>query len=143
MGTIHQLRWDRPRKRSAPEISPRRGGPSIFFGVLFIAAAIGATAFWREAALPGWLWMFTSSTVTRWGPAAKKSDWSALTRRSCDRPAATGKAENGHADEQRKLVLQSRSHKATSHALRAAAIATVNISRRVADKRSQAGKLAL
>ena len=52
MGTIHQLRWDRPRKRSAPEISPRRGGRSIFFGVLFIAAAIGATVFWREAAPP-------------------------------------------------------------------------------------------
>src|SRR5262245_59324026 len=49
MGTIHQLHWDRPRTRSAPEISPRRCGPSIFFGD---CRAIGATAFWREAAPP-------------------------------------------------------------------------------------------
>jgi len=58
MGTIHQLRWDRSRTRSAPEISPRRSlRPAdllLFFGVLFIAAAIGAKTFWRKAALPVW-----------------------------------------------------------------------------------------
>src|SRR5262245_15876544 len=132
MGAIHQLRWDRPRTRSAPEISPRRGGPSIIF--------------WRTIHCRG---DRREGFLARGGPSpvgfecSRHRVWSALTRRSCDRPAATGKAESGHADEQRKLVVQSRSHKATSHALRAAAIATVNTSRRVADKRSQAGKLAL
>jgi endonuclease YncB( thermonuclease family) len=56
MGTIHQLRWDRPRARSAPELPPRRNlRPTdllLFFGVLFIAAAIGSKAFWHEAAPP-------------------------------------------------------------------------------------------
>ena len=55
MGTIHQLRWDRPRTQPS-DISPRRGLRSadllLFFGILFIAAAIGAKAFWRESAPP-------------------------------------------------------------------------------------------
>jgi len=99
MGTIDQMRWDRPRTRSAPEISPRRSlRPTdllLFFGVLFIAAAIGAKAFWREVAPP----RLALSVHVIDGLAVKKSVWSALTRRSCDRPAATGMAANGHADE--------------------------------------------
>ena len=39
MGTIHQLRWDRSRTRSAPEISLRPADLLLFFGALFIAAA--------------------------------------------------------------------------------------------------------
>ena len=54
MGTIHQLRWDRSRTRSAPEISLRPADLLLFFGALFIAAAIGAKTFWRKAALPVW-----------------------------------------------------------------------------------------
>jgi endonuclease YncB( thermonuclease family) len=56
MGTIHQLRWDRPRTRPAADIQPRRAlRPAdllLLFGILFIAAAIGAKAYWREGAPP-------------------------------------------------------------------------------------------
>jgi endonuclease YncB( thermonuclease family) len=56
MGTIHQLRWDPPRTRPAADIQPRRAlRPAdllLLFGILFIAAAIGAKAFWREGAPP-------------------------------------------------------------------------------------------
>jgi len=55
MGTIRQSRC--PRTRSAPEMPPPRRNPRptdflLFFGVLFIAAAIGAKAFWRETVPP-------------------------------------------------------------------------------------------
>ena len=56
MGTIHQLRWDPPRTRPAADIQPRRAlRPAdllLLFGILFIAAAIGAKALWREGAPP-------------------------------------------------------------------------------------------
>jgi len=44
-------------------------------------------------------------------------------RRSCDRPAATCKAVNGHAGERRKRAWRNWSHKATSHARRAGTLA--------------------
>src|SRR5512132_3832680 len=48
MGTVHQLRWDRPRGRPSPQpprkFLARRSDALLFFGVLIIAAAIGAKA---------------------------------------------------------------------------------------------------
>jgi endonuclease YncB( thermonuclease family) len=54
MGTVHQLRWDRLRRRPTPDLPRRRflrlSDAGLFFGVLFIAAAIGAKALglWHE-----------------------------------------------------------------------------------------------
>ena len=48
MGTVHQLRWDRPRGRPSPQpprkLVARRSDALLFFGVLIVAAAIGAKA---------------------------------------------------------------------------------------------------
>ena len=60
MGTVHQLRWDRPRGRPSPrtprKFLARRSDALLFFGVLIVAAAIGAKALglWHEpdSALP-------------------------------------------------------------------------------------------
>src|SRR5262245_10275649 len=54
MGTVHQLRWERLRRRSVPYLPRRRflrlSDAGLFFGVLFIAAAVGAKALglWHE-----------------------------------------------------------------------------------------------
>src|SRR5262249_21803968 len=54
MGTVHQLRWDRPRGRPSPrtprKFLARRSDALLFFGVLIVAAAIGAKALglWHE-----------------------------------------------------------------------------------------------
>jgi len=131
MGTIHQLRWDRPRKRSAPEISPRRGGRSIFFGVLFIAAAIGATVFWREAAPPR---LALSVHVIDGDSLRTGSEEIRLV--GIDAPELRQTCRDGQDREWscgRAAKARLAAHKATSHAIRAAAIATVNTSRRVAD----------
>jgi|SRR5262245_1257273 len=53
MGTVHQLRWDRPRGRPSPQpprkFVARRSDALLFFGVLIIGVAIGAKALglWR------------------------------------------------------------------------------------------------
>jgi endonuclease YncB( thermonuclease family) len=48
MGTVHQLRWDRPRGRSLArpprKFLARRSDALFFFGIVIVAAAIGANA---------------------------------------------------------------------------------------------------
>lgn len=127
MGTVHQLRWDRPRARSSSVVPRRRAlRPAdllLFFVVVAIVGAVGAKALWHEASPPHFMasvWVIDGDSLRTASEEIRLVGIDA----PAAIPAATGKAANGRAAAKPRPGLQRSLRKATWPACRVAATVT-------------------
>jgi len=129
MGTVHQLRWDRPRGRSLArpprKFLARRSDALFFFGIVIVAAAIGANALGVWHAPDSTRLMGSVQVVD--GDSLKAGDEQirliGIDAPSFAKPVVTRRATDGNADGQPERGSPSSFPKATLCAPRTVKIA--------------------